>query len=75
MNTTDKPLVGILMGSDSDWPAMKPAMEACAEFGIGCALLPFLCRYLQYSHEPARLEVFNLALQGVGFFLISLKRS
>jgi 5-(carboxyamino)imidazole ribonucleotide mutase len=36
MNTTDKPLVGIVMGSDSDWTAMKPAMEACAEFGIGC---------------------------------------
>lgn len=36
MNTTDKPLVGIVMGSDSDWSVMKPAMEACAEFGIGC---------------------------------------
>ena len=31
-----KPLVGILMGSDSDWPTMKKASEACAEFGIGC---------------------------------------
>jgi 5-(carboxyamino)imidazole ribonucleotide mutase len=28
-------LVGILMGSDSDWPTMKAAGEACAEFGIG----------------------------------------
>jgi 5-(carboxyamino)imidazole ribonucleotide mutase len=31
---TDKPLVGILMGSDSDWPTMKLAVEACAEFGV-----------------------------------------
>jgi 5-(carboxyamino)imidazole ribonucleotide mutase len=31
---TEKPLVGILMGSDSDWPTMKLAAEACAEFGI-----------------------------------------
>ena len=29
-----KPLVGILMGSDSDWPVMKAAGDACAEFGI-----------------------------------------
>jgi 5-(carboxyamino)imidazole ribonucleotide mutase len=29
-----KPLVGILMGSDSDWPTMKAAADACAEFAI-----------------------------------------
>ena len=29
-----QPTVGILMGSDSDWPTMKSAAEACAEFGI-----------------------------------------
>src|SRR5436189_6402233 len=27
--------VGILMGSDSDWPTMKGAADACAEFGVG----------------------------------------
>jgi molybdopterin/thiamine biosynthesis adenylyltransferase len=27
--------------------------------GIGCALLPFLCRYLQYSNEPARLTLID----------------
>ena len=31
-----KPLVAIIMGSDSDWPTLKPAAEACAEFGIAC---------------------------------------
>jgi len=30
------PLVGIIMGSDSDWPTLKPAAEACAEFGVAC---------------------------------------
>jgi 5-(carboxyamino)imidazole ribonucleotide mutase len=30
-----QPLVGILMGSDSDLPVMKTAADACAEFGIG----------------------------------------
>jgi 5-(carboxyamino)imidazole ribonucleotide mutase len=34
--TTRKPSVGILMGSDSDWPTMKAAAEVCADFGIRC---------------------------------------
>jgi len=35
-NKSSQPLVGILMGSDSDWPVMKAAAEACAEFGVPC---------------------------------------
>ena len=27
--------------------------------GIGCALLPFLCRYLNYAGEPARLTLID----------------
>ncbi len=27
--------------------------------GIGCALLPFLCRFLQYSGQPARLTLID----------------
>jgi 5-(carboxyamino)imidazole ribonucleotide mutase len=34
MKTTDNPLVGIVMGSDSDWPTMKMAADVCAEFGV-----------------------------------------
>ena len=30
------PLVGVVMGSDSDWPTMQGAVEACAEFGVPC---------------------------------------
>ncbi|KQR16701.1 5-(carboxyamino)imidazole ribonucleotide mutase [Cellulomonas sp. Leaf334] len=29
-----QPLVGIVMGSDSDWPVMKAAAEALAEFDV-----------------------------------------
>jgi 5-(carboxyamino)imidazole ribonucleotide mutase len=29
-----KPLVGIIMGSDSDWPTMQAAADVCAEFGV-----------------------------------------
>lgn len=32
--TGEHPLVGVVMGSDSDWPTMRPAVEALAEFGI-----------------------------------------
>ncbi|MBK8447780.1 MAG: 5-(carboxyamino)imidazole ribonucleotide mutase [Micropruina sp.] len=31
---TEKPLVGIVMGSDSDWPVMQAAALACDEFGV-----------------------------------------
>ena len=30
----EQPLVGIVMGSDSDWPTMEPAARALAEFGV-----------------------------------------
>jgi 5-(carboxyamino)imidazole ribonucleotide mutase len=31
---SDAPLVGVVMGSDSDWPVMGAAAEALAEFGV-----------------------------------------
>lgn len=31
---TQAPLVGLVMGSDSDWPVMRLAAEALTEFGI-----------------------------------------
>jgi len=30
------PLVGIIMGSDSDWPTLKAAADICDEFGVAC---------------------------------------
>ena len=36
--TTSRPLVGIVMGSDSDHPVMKAAEEALAEFGIAATV-------------------------------------
>jgi 5-(carboxyamino)imidazole ribonucleotide mutase len=30
----DTPQIGIIMGSDSDWPVMKLAADICDEFGI-----------------------------------------
>ncbi|MEB3294635.1 MAG: 5-(carboxyamino)imidazole ribonucleotide mutase [Synechococcales bacterium] len=31
-----QPLVGIIMGSDSDLPTMQAAIAACEEFGVAC---------------------------------------
>jgi 5-(carboxyamino)imidazole ribonucleotide mutase len=31
---SDSPLVGVVMGSDSDWPVMAAAAEALEEFGV-----------------------------------------
>jgi 5-(carboxyamino)imidazole ribonucleotide mutase len=31
---SQQPLVGIVMGSDSDWPVMQAAAQACEEFGV-----------------------------------------
>ena len=32
--STEKPIVGVVMGSDSDWPVMRLAAETLREFGI-----------------------------------------
>lgn len=37
-HTAPQPLVGIVMGSDSDYPVMKAAEEALADFRIGCTV-------------------------------------
>ncbi|MBL1066232.1 5-(carboxyamino)imidazole ribonucleotide mutase [Streptomyces sp. 7-21] len=34
MSSPARPLVGIVMGSDSDWPVMRAAAEALAEFSV-----------------------------------------
>ncbi|MGO8837079.1 MAG: 5-(carboxyamino)imidazole ribonucleotide mutase [Limisphaerales bacterium] len=47
----DKPLVGILMGSDSDWPTMKAAAEVLAEFGIASE-----ARVISAHRTPQDLE-------------------
>lgn len=50
---TAKPLVGILMGSDSDWPTMKAAADVCAEFGVGCE-----AKVISAHRTPKDLEAY-----------------
>lgn len=36
MTMGEQPLVGVVMGSDSDWPVMEAAAAALAEFDVTC---------------------------------------
>src|SRR3954451_7653378 len=63
--TTAKPLVGILMGSDSDWPTMKAAADACAEFGI-----PSEARVIYAHRTPDDLADFARSAHGRGLRVI-----
>lgn len=47
MKKNEKPLVGIIMGSDSDWPTMKLAADACAEFNV-----PYEARVVSAHRTP-----------------------
>jgi len=42
-----KPRVGVIMGSDSDWPTMEPATEALTDFGV-----PFEVRVVSAHRTP-----------------------
>lgn len=41
-------MIGIVMGSDSDWPTMSAAAEVCREFGI-----PYEARVVSAHRTPA----------------------
>src|SRR6185503_6952541 len=46
-----KPVVGILMGSDTDWPTMKASGDACAEFGV-----PYEAHVISAHRTPGDLN-------------------
>ena len=46
----DTPLVGVIMGSDSDWPVMEDAALALAEFGV-----PFEGGVVSAHRTPGRM--------------------
>jgi 5-(carboxyamino)imidazole ribonucleotide mutase len=51
MSNQTSPSVGILMGSDSDWPVMKAAAEILTEFGLGSE-----ARVISAHRDPHGLE-------------------
>ena len=46
----DDPVVGIVMGSDSDWPTMQPAAEALEEFDV-----PYEAHVVSAHRTPRRM--------------------
>ncbi|WP_132993896.1 5-(carboxyamino)imidazole ribonucleotide mutase [Gordonia zhaorongruii] len=50
MTAPQAPRVGLIMGSDSDWPTMKAAAEALAEFGV-----PFEVGVVSAHRTPQRM--------------------
>jgi len=61
-----KPRVGILMGSDSDWPVMQQAVTVLEQFRVGCE-----ARVLSAHRSPQLLRryVRSAAARGIKLFI------
>lgn len=59
------PLVGLIMGSDSDWPTVEPAAEALAEFGI-----PFEVGVVSAHRTPGRMLEYAKSAEGRGLRVV-----
>src|SRR5689334_20729120 len=59
------PLVGIVMGSDSDWPVMEGAAQALEEFGV-----PYEADVVSAHRMPAEMLAYGQAAHGRGLRVI-----
>ena len=55
------PLIGVVMGSDSDWPVMRAAAEALAEFGV-----PYEADVVSAHRMPRDMIEYGAAAEGRG---------
>lgn len=62
---TDAPLVGIIMGSQSDWSTMHHAAETLAALGV-----PYEARIVSAHRTPKRLTEYAEAARGRGLQVI-----
>ncbi len=60
-----KPLVAIIMGSDSDWPVMKNAAQMLADFGV-----PYEARVVSAHRTPDLMFQFAESASTNGFQVI-----
>ncbi|MFM8599111.1 MAG: 5-(carboxyamino)imidazole ribonucleotide mutase [Mycobacterium sp.] len=65
MSTPDGPRVGLIMGSDSDWPVMSAAAEALAEFDV-----PFEVGVVSAHRTPERMLDYARGAAGRGVAVI-----
>jgi 5-(carboxyamino)imidazole ribonucleotide mutase len=59
------PVVGIVMGSDSDWPVMEPAAQALEEFGV-----PYEAHVVSAHRTPRRMLDYAESAAGRGLRVI-----
>jgi 5-(carboxyamino)imidazole ribonucleotide mutase len=59
------PLVGIVMGSDSDWPVMSAAADALAEFGV-----PYEVGVVSAHRMPEEMVAYGRAAAGRGLRVV-----
>ncbi len=62
---SDKPVVGIVMGSDSDWPLVKKACEAFDKFGV-----PYETRVISAHRTPEAAIEYSKSAEGRGIKVI-----
>jgi 5-(carboxyamino)imidazole ribonucleotide mutase len=60
-----QPVVGVVMGSDSDWPVMQPAVEVLDEFGV-----PSEVDVVSAHRMPADMLSYGQAAAGRGLKVI-----
>lgn len=65
MPISDSPLVGILMGSDSDWPKIKAAAAALDEFAA-----PYEAHVMSAHRTPALVEQYAKSARSRGLKII-----
>lgn len=62
---SETPLVGIVMGSDSDWPTMEAAALACAEFEV-----PYEADVVSAHRMPEEMIAYGKEAAGRGLQVI-----
>lgn len=60
-----RPLVGIIMGSDSDLPVMSEAAKVCEEFGV-----PYEVTIVSAHRTPERMVEYAQAAEGRGLRVV-----
>ncbi len=65
MTEEPKPLVGIIMGSQSDWPTLKHAADVLSDLGV-----PFEARIVSAHRTPDRLVSYAKEAAGRGLKVI-----
>jgi phosphoribosylaminoimidazole carboxylase PurE protein len=64
-NLKIKPAVGVVMGSDSDWPLLEPALKTLRDFGVPCEV-----EVMSAHRTPRRAAQYSTGAAGRGIKVI-----